>query len=97
MGILILEEEVDLDGDYAQLPSEGLVDTLPMKQEVDLVGYGVQYQIHGGGPSDWTWIDFGYRYYAQAQLIASKHVMSDEFMRLTTKPGQGKVGTSRAQ
>jgi hypothetical protein len=92
VGILILEEPVSLD-EYAILPSPGLVDTLPMKQDVDLVGYGVQYQIHGGGPPYWDWIDFGYRYYAQAQIIASNHVMSDEFMRLTTNPGQGKGGT----
>jgi hypothetical protein len=92
VGILILEEEVILD-EYAELPSEGQVDMLPMKQDMDLVGYGVQYQIHGGGPPQWTYIDFGYRYYAQAQFIASNHVMSDEFMRLTANPGQGKGGT----
>jgi len=92
VGILILEEEVIL-GEYAELPSQGLVDTLPMKQDVDLIGYGVQYQVHGGGPPYWDHINFGYRYYAQAQLIASNHVMSDEFMRLTANPGQGKGGT----
>ena len=91
VGILILKEPVFLD-EYAELPLLGQVDTLPMKQEVDLVGYGGQYQVHGGGPPYWDYIDFGYRYYAQAQLIASKHVMSDEFMRLTANPGQGKGG-----
>ena len=92
VGILILKENVILD-EYAKLPDPGQVDSLPMKQEVDLVGYGVQWQVHGGGPPSWGWIDFGYRYYAQAQLIASNHVMSDEFMRLTANPGQGKGGT----
>jgi hypothetical protein len=29
-------------GRYAALPSVGLVDTLPMKTRVDVVGYGVQ-------------------------------------------------------
>jgi hypothetical protein len=92
VGILILKEAVIMD-EYAELPSEGLVDTLPMKQDMDIVGYGVQYQVHGGGPPYWDYIDFGYRYYAHAQLIASNHVMSDEFMRLTANPGQGKGGT----
>ena len=92
VGIMILERDPEV-GECALLPDPGLVDTLPMKQEVDLVGYGVQYQIHGGGPPEWDWIDFGFRYYAQAQLIASNHVMSDEFMRLTANPGQGKGGT----
>ena len=92
VGILILEEPVDLE-EYAALPAAGFVDTLPMKKDVDLVGYGVQYQVHCGGPPYWDYIDFGYRYYAQAQLIASNHVLSDEFLRLTANPGQGKGGT----
>ena len=92
VGIIILEEEVELD-EYAELPSAGLVDTLSMKQDVDIVGYGVQYQIHGGGPPNWDFIDFGYRYYSEAQIISSKHIMSDEFMRTTSNPGQGKGGT----
>lgn len=92
VGILVLTEEVALV-EYADLPFPGQVETLSMKEDVDLVGYGVQYQVHGGGPPYWDWIDFGYRYYAQAQIIASKHVMSDEFMRLTANPGQGKGGT----
>lgn len=92
VGIIILEEEVYLD-EYAELPTAGLVDTLSMKEDVDIVGYGVQYQVHGGGPPGWSYIDFGYRYYAEAQLISSTHVMSDEFMRITSNPGQGKGGT----
>lgn len=94
VGILILAESVFMD-EYGELPEEGLVDTLKMKTDVDLVGYGVQEMIHvpGGGPPYWDYIDFGSRYYGQAQLIASNHVMSDEFMRLTANPGQGKGGT----
>src|SRR3954454_8445293 len=34
----------------AALPSKGLVDTLPMGTPVDLVGYGVQNFVNGGGP-----------------------------------------------
>jgi hypothetical protein len=87
VGILILEDEVLLD-EYAELPDAGFVDTLSMKEDVDIVGYGVQYHQRGGG-----YIDFGTRYSAQAQLIASNHILSDEFMRLTANPGKGKGGT----
>lgn len=92
VGILVLEEDVELDR-YAELPGEYLVDTLPMKQDLDIVGYGVQYQVHGGGPPSWDYIDLGYRYYSTAQLIQSEDVMSDEFMRVTSNPGDGKGGT----
>jgi len=51
VGILILEKKVKMD-EYGELPTEGLVDTLQMKADVDLVGYGVQEMVHvpGGGP-----------------------------------------------
>jgi hypothetical protein len=95
VGILALSEDVILS-EYAELPTVGQVDTLPMKQNLDLVGYGVQYQIRGAGipPSgNWDWIDFGYRYQASAQLIASSNVMNEQFLRLTSNPGQGKGDT----
>jgi hypothetical protein len=95
VGILILDEPVLLDT-YPTLAFVGQVDTLSMKEDVDLVGYGVQYQRRGLGvppPGNWDYIAFGYRYSAQAQIITSTHVMSDEFMRLTANPGQGKGGT----
>jgi hypothetical protein len=96
VGILILGEAI-VSLPTAVLPSAGLVDTLRMKQGVDLVGYGVQYQIRGKGipPSDnWAWIHLGYRYSATAQLIAGEDVFSDEFMRITANPAQGKGGTT---
>ena len=95
VGILTLRKPVRLP-EYAALPVPGLVDTLPDKQAVDLVGYGVQYQARGLGippPGNWGFIDFGYRYTASAQLIAGEDVVSDEFMRLSANPAQGKGGT----
>jgi hypothetical protein len=97
VGILILDEEVDLD-EYAELPSyAGLVDDLDMKEDVDLVGYGVQMQYLSPsvpyGPPSWDWIDFGYRYNATAQLIKTKDAFSDEFMKTTANPAGGKGGT----
>jgi len=95
VGILKLGKNVMLNG-YAALPVAGQVETLPMKQNLDLVGYGVQYQIRGAGipPSgNWDWINFGYRYQTSAQLIASKNVMNQQFIRVTANPAQGKGGT----
>jgi hypothetical protein len=51
VGIIVLTEPVPTSvvGEYAQLPSAGLVDELSSKAPVTLVGYGVQERIVGGG------------------------------------------------
>lgn len=95
VGILILDEPVFMDP-YGELPEEGLVDSLEMMAPVDQVGYGVHEMFHvpGAGPPDWTYVEFGARYYAPAQLVKSNHVFSDEFIKLTANPAQGKGGTA---
>jgi hypothetical protein len=63
---------------------------------VDLVGYGVQYQVtprNDGGPYD-AWRGARTRYYATAQLISGKFDFSNEFIRTTQNPAQGKGGTA---
>jgi hypothetical protein len=94
VGIVILSEPIVLD-EYAQLPTAGLVDTLPNMAGVDLVGYGVNYQDHGGGqsPNDaWRW--YRERYYAPANIVPSQDCISNMFVKLTANPGQGKGGTT---
>lgn len=90
MAVIVLDEPVTLPR-YAQLPIEGFVDTLPMKTDVDLVGYGIQFDQGGGPryPEDGAFT----RYYAPTNLIASNHVHSDEYIKLTANPSQGKGGT----
>jgi hypothetical protein len=91
VAVVVLDEPVTLP-EYAELPTEGLVDTLPMMQDVDLVGYGIHGWIRGGGwPFDDADFD-GMRYYAPAKLVKSKHVHSDEYIKLTANPAQGKGG-----
>jgi hypothetical protein len=68
-----------------------LVDTLKNKTAVDLVGYGVQEQVHGGGPPVWTGLRV--RLFAPTQLVSGNFTHSDEFIRLTANPGRGKGGT----
>lgn len=90
VAVIVLDHPVTLPR-YAQLPSEGLVDTLPHKTAVDLVGYGIQFDQGGGPryPEDGAFT----RYYAPTQLFASNHVHSDEYIKLTANPSQGKGGT----
>jgi len=78
-------------GKYASLPSQGLVDTLAMGTNIDLVGYGVQNFINGGGPcavnckkqpgGAFT------RFFAPTTLIASKNSISGEFIKLHSNKG----------
>ncbi len=90
VAVIVLDAPVSLPR-YAQLPSEGLVDTLPMDTDIDLVGYGVQFD-KGGGPRYPEEGAFT-RYYAPSKLIASNFAWSDEYMRFTANPAQGKGGT----
>jgi hypothetical protein len=93
VAVVIIDTWLTPDGgQYAELAAEGLVDTLPMKTEVALVGYGVREKAQISGPPIDRW--FGrFRYYAAAQLIQSNDVISAEFLKLTANPGQGKGGT----
>jgi hypothetical protein len=93
VGVIVLSEPVPTSvvGEYAQLPTAGLVDTLASKTAVDLVGYGVQEQEHGGGPPVWTGLRV--RLYAPTQLVSGNFTHSEEFIRLTANPGGGKGGT----
>jgi hypothetical protein len=67
-------------GQYGVLPSLGLVDSLTMNTPVDLVGYGVQNFLVGGGPPQDG--SSGTRFYGQTTLIASNDTISAEFLKL---------------
>jgi hypothetical protein len=90
VGVVVLDEPVFMD-QMAVLPGAGLVDTLKNKTDIDYVGYGVQEQIHGGGPPFWTGLRN--RMYATGKLVSGNFVHSAEFMRLSLNPGGGKGGT----
>jgi hypothetical protein len=78
-------------GAFAELPAPLLVDTLPMRTPVDIVGYGVQGFIRGGGPPEGIFTAI--RFFAPSLLIQSNDVISPEFIKLTANPAQGKGGT----
>jgi hypothetical protein len=91
VGIVVLDTPVDVGG-FAELPQAGIVDTLKVKTDVELVGYGSQDMVRGGGQPSWT--DDVMRMYAPSETIANKHVISDEFLRCTSNPGKGTGGTT---
>lgn len=85
-------------GRYAALPSVGLVDTLPMKTPVDVVGYGVQNFVNGGGPCDPNCKkspgDAATRFFAATTLVASNNSISEEFLKLHSNKGGTCFGDS---
>lgn len=90
VGIVVMDGSASVNH-YASLPEVGLVDTLEMDTPFDLVGYGVQERVTGGGPPAWTGTYT--RYYAPSLLVASEDRISDMFIKLTANPAQGKGGT----
>ena len=87
VGVVKLTEPVIMT-EYGTLPDEGIVDTLEMQTDLDVVGYGYNDIERPGG----NLIFYGARYYAPTELIASKNIQSDEFIKITDNPGQGKGG-----
>jgi len=85
-------------GKYGALPSENLVNTLAMNTPVDLVGFGVQNFVNGGGPcggpckpqqgAAFT------RFAAQTTLITSNNSISNEFIKLHSNKGGTCFGDS---
>jgi hypothetical protein len=94
VGIIVLDKDAPVT-QYGVLPTTDLVDTLPMMQALDLVGYGVNYQVRGGGvsPRD-SWKSYYERFYAPSTLIRQSGILSSEFLMLTANSGQGKGGTT---
>jgi hypothetical protein len=93
VGIIVLTEPVPpaVVSQYAALPGEGLVDTLKNKTGVDLVGYGVQEQLVGGGPP--VWAGLRVRLFAPSEIVSGNFVHSDEFLKIALNPGGGSGGT----
>ena len=93
VGIVVLNNPVPLTvvSEYGELPEVGYVETLAHKTVVGLVGYGVENQLHGGGPPSW---EGSYsRYYAPAELLTADFVNNQNVIRLSGNRSQGKGTT----
>jgi hypothetical protein len=101
VGVVALDAAVPptVVGEYAQLPTVGLVDTLPNKTPIDFVGYGVQFQAQIPGsqlpqpPPFYRWAGPRARLFAPTELVSGNFKQSDQFLRLALNPGGGSGGT----
>ena len=93
IGIVVLSEPVPTSvvDEYAVLPTAGLVDGLARGAGVDLVGYGVSEQLHGGGPPVWTGPRV--RLFAPTELVSLNFRHAAEFIRLSANQAHGQGGT----
>jgi hypothetical protein len=90
VGVVVLDEPVT-DKGFGALPTMGLVDTLGKKTVVDQIGYGLKEQVHGGGQPYWTGEKT--RFYAPAEIIPCKDILSDDFIKTTANHAKGKGGS----
>jgi Trypsin len=85
-------------GGFGALPAEGLVDTLANHTPIDLVGYGVQNFVIGGGPCGGPCKpaqgSSATRFFGQTTLVASNDRISDEFLKLQSNPSGTCFGDS---
>lgn len=88
LALLILSSPVTDIGTLPSLPTYGMVSTLPMKSNLMVVGYGSTLIPPYGMQYQWVWD--GSRKFASVQLIQSNDATSEEYMKLTGDPAQGK-------
>ncbi len=87
VAVVILKQPVRVSR-YASLPSRGLVDALANKTRATAVGYGIQDREKKLDPGEkFT------RYRAPVELVQSNNRISEEFLKVTANPSQGKGGT----
>lgn len=90
MAVIILSQAVT-DKGFGQLPSIGLIDTLPANTSATVVGYGAVGTSKGKPPRAFQYDDL--RHYAVSYVTQNNGVLSEEFVQLTGNPGNGKGGT----
>jgi Trypsin len=86
VAVVVLDGPVSLSR-YAQLPTQGLGDTLDGQTQVTTVGYGIRTRLKQRDPNESIT-----RYFAISNLSRSHGRLSDEFLKLSENPSQGKGG-----
>jgi hypothetical protein len=93
IGLIILDTPVTGVTAFPQLPKAGFVDTLNVKTELQIVGYGMQTQVtprNHGVMNSWTGTLT--RCAAQTQLLSTHFAGSDKYLKLSANAAQGKGG-----
>jgi hypothetical protein len=95
IGLIILDTPVSDVTVFPTLPKVGFVDTLSVKTDLQVVGYGTQYQEtprNNGVMNSWTGTLS--RNTAQAELLSTHFEGSDKYLKLSANAAQNKGGVS---
>ena len=85
-------------GQYGDLPSANLVDSLRQNAPIDVAGYGVQGFVNGAGPCDPNCKKSAgasaTRFFARTTLVSSEDTLADEFIKVHSNKGGTCFGDS---
>jgi hypothetical protein len=95
VGVIVLDEPVTTVTTYAALPKPGVVDELPVKTSLKVIGYGVQHQINpkNNGPAN-SWVGYVARNSAQVKLLSGNFAESDKYIKCSANSAQNKGGVA---
>ena len=92
VGLIILDTPVQEPTGFATLPTVGLADTLQVKTALQVIGYGVQYQVTPRGHGFYTWDGIVSRNSATVNLLSTNFQGSSLYLKCTANAAQDKGG-----
>jgi hypothetical protein len=95
IGLIILDTRVKEVTTFPSLPPAGFTDALPAKSNLQVIGYGTQFQLtpkNNGVVNSWTGTLSCNS--AQTQLIPGNFAGNDKYLKLTDNPSQDKGGVA---
>lgn len=93
IGLILLDTPVSDVTVFPTLPKVGFADTISAKTDLQVVGYGVQYQAtprNNGVMNSWTGTLS--RNTAQTELLSTHFAGSDKYLKLSANTAQGQGG-----
>jgi hypothetical protein len=92
VGLIVLDTPVQEPIGTATLPSVGLADSISVNTALQVVGYGVQYQITPRGHDFYTWAGIVSRNSATVNLLSTNFQGSSLYLKCTANAAQDKGG-----
>ena len=95
VGVIVLDKPVKEVSTYATLPKVGFAGSLPVKTDLQVKGYGVQYVVtplHYG--VYYAWQGTISRNSATSQLLSTNFNGGDKYLKITANSAQGKGGAA---
>ena len=92
VGLIILDSPIKKATTFANLPTSEQSDSLAVKTQLQVIGYGVQYQTTPRGHDVNTWVGTIMRNSATVELLSTDFEGSDNYLKCSANSAQGKGG-----